>query len=164
MSTQYAPQLPIRPPTTPGTVKTATALWFVAVGAGAFEATLAVIDMLASGSASLADLVAGMGVRLAVFAAAIFLAVHLRQGRNWARIALALTLGIFGTISLVIEPIQWLLDGHSLSQAIMEADAMTLVFATSRIIHVAAVLSAVVLMFSPAANVYFRNTSRSSHG
>ncbi|MFI6455651.1 hypothetical protein ACIBF6_29310 [Streptosporangium amethystogenes] len=137
-------------------------LWFTAVGAGAFEAALAVTGMLVGGSASLADLAAGMGLRLTVFAAAIFMAVRLRRGHNWARIALALTLGVFGTLSLVIEPIRWLLEGHSLGQAVAGADAMTFVFAASRIVHLAAVLAAMALMFAPAANAYFHNTSRLS--
>ncbi|MGJ6968658.1 hypothetical protein ACSDR0_42805 [Streptosporangium sp. G11] len=162
MSTQFAPQLLADPPTVPRSVRTASALWFAAVGAGAFEATLAVAGMLADGSASLTDLAPEMGFRLTVFAVAIFMAVHLRRGRGWARIALALTLGIFGTLSLVMEPIQWLLDGNSLVQAVADAEAMTFVFAVSRIMHLAAVLAAMALMFGPAANAYFRSGSRSS--
>ncbi|MFF5210393.1 hypothetical protein [Streptosporangium sp. NPDC000396] len=168
MSTQYAPQPSNRPltvpETIPETVKTASALWFIAVGAGVFEAALAVTGMLADGSASLTGLAAGLGFRLTVFAAAIFMAVRLRQGRNWARIALALTLGVFGTLSLVIDPIRWLLEGHSVGEAIADADAMTLVFAGSRIVHLTAVLSAMALMFSSAANAYFRSASRPPRG
>ncbi|MEU4410902.1 hypothetical protein AB0F88_40895 [Streptosporangium sp. NPDC023963] len=158
MSTQFAP-LPLSdPPTVPGSVKTAAALWFTAVGAGAFEAGLAVAGMLADGSASVADLAPEMGFRLTVFAVAIFMAVCLRRGQGWSRIALALALGIFGTLSLVMEPIQWLLDGNSLGQAVADADAMTFVFAASRIVHLAAVLAAMALMFGPTANAYFRGT------
>ncbi|MDP9863105.1 MULTISPECIES: hypothetical protein [Streptosporangium] len=157
---QHAPQTLNSPPAVPAAVKTASALWLTAVGAGAFEAALAVTGALVSGSASFADLAGGLGFRLAVFAVAIFMAVRLRQGRGWARIALALSLGIFGTISLVIEPIRWLLDGNSLGQAVAEADAMSFVFAGSRIVHLVAVLGAMAMMFAPAANDYFRGTPR----
>ncbi|MFD8532132.1 hypothetical protein ACFV0L_32435 [Streptosporangium canum] len=164
MSTQHAPQSAIRPSTVPATVRTASALWFTAVGAGAFEAALAVTGVLADGSASFTDLVPGLGFRLAVFAAAIFMAVRLRQGRPWSRIALALTLGVFGTVSLVIEPVRWLLEGHSIGQAIADADTMAFVFAGSRIVHLVAVLSAMAMMFSSEANAYFRSASRSPRG
>ncbi|MCG5215604.1 hypothetical protein [Streptosporangium sp. KLBMP 9127] len=144
----------------PASVRTASLLWFTAVGAGAFEATLAAVGMLAGGAASFADLAGGLGLRLAVFAVAIYLAMRLRQGRNWARIALALSLGIFGTLSLVIEPVQWLMDGNSIGEFFANADAMTLTFTVSRVVHLAAVLGAMVLMFGPAANAYFRGVRR----
>lgn len=155
-STQYVSQLQVSPPVVPATVRNASTLWFAAVGAGAFEAGLAVAGMLADGSASVADLAPGVGFRLTVFAVAIFMAVHLRRGRGWSRIALALTLGVFGTLSLVMEPIQWLLDGNSLGQAVADADAMTFVSAATRVLHLAAVLAAMALMFGPTANAYFR--------
>lgn len=158
MSPRHAQQN-LSHPTAPGAVRTATALWFVAIGAGVFEAVLAVTGLLADGSATLPEIVVGIGVRLTVFAVAAFMAVRVRQGRNWARIALALILGVFGTLSLVIEPIRWLLAGNSIGQAITEADAMTMAFAGSRVVHLAAVLSAVALMFVPAANAFFRSTS-----
>jgi hypothetical protein len=43
----------------------------------------------------------------------VLLALRLREGRNWARLTLAVGLGIFGTLSLVVEPVRWLLDGGS---------------------------------------------------
>ncbi|MGV9310499.1 hypothetical protein ACWDLG_44690, partial [Nonomuraea sp. NPDC003727] len=50
---------------------------------------------------SSSTLAGGLAFRLAVFAGAVALAASLRRGHNWARIALALTLGVFGTLSLV---------------------------------------------------------------
>ncbi|MFD1933523.1 MULTISPECIES: hypothetical protein [Nonomuraea] len=139
----------------PAPVRASATLWFAAVGAGAFEAALAVGQALSAG-APFSDLAGGLAFRLAVFAGAVFLAVCLRQGRPWARVALALTLGVFGTLSLVIEPIRWLLAGNSVVEFYASADAMTYVFTASRILHLAAVLGAMVLMFSSAANAYFR--------
>lgn len=139
----------------PASVKTASALWFTAVGAGVFEAALAVSGMIAAGTASFASLAGGLGLRLTIFAAAIFLTVRLRQGRNWARVSLALSLGVFGTLSLVVEPIQWLLAGNSVVEFFGDADLMTLLFTLSRVVHLAAVLGAMSLMFSPVANPFF---------
>jgi hypothetical protein len=36
------------------------------------------------------------------------------RGKNWARIALTILLVGIGTLSLVIDPIKWLLKGNSL--------------------------------------------------
>ncbi|MEV7808277.1 hypothetical protein AB0O28_35545 [Microbispora sp. NPDC088329] len=71
-------QLLVGSPSVPAPVKTASSLWFTAVGAGVFESALAVAGMLADGSASLTGLAGGLGFRLTVFAAAIFMAVRLR--------------------------------------------------------------------------------------
>jgi len=136
----------------PRPVRASFVLWLVAVSAGVFETILAVTAREAGG-----DVLVGVAVRLAVFAAAIFLAVRLLRGRNWARIALAIFLSGLGMLSLVVGPIQWLLDGNSLSQAVAAADAATMLFASSRILHVAAVIAATVLMFTPAANAYLRS-------
>ena len=91
----------------PNPVHSAFVLWLVAVAAGVFETVLAVTDLVSTG-AEAGSIIAGVAVRTAVFGAAIFLALRLRHGRNWARMGLA------------------------------------------------AVLGAMVLMFRPAANTYFR--------
>lgn len=143
------------PAPVPAPVRASSTLWFAAVGAGAFEAALAVGQALSAG-APFSAIAGGLAFRLAVFAGAVFLAVCLRQGRNWARIALAVTLGVFGTASLVIEPIRWLLAGNSVTEFYASADVLTYVFTLSRVLHLAAVLGAMVLMFSSAANAYFR--------
>ncbi|WP_051751457.1 hypothetical protein [Streptosporangium amethystogenes] len=64
---------------------TSAVLWIGAVAAGAFETLLAVIGMFSDGSATAGVLISGVGLRLVVFGTAIFLALRLRQGRNWAR-------------------------------------------------------------------------------
>lgn len=155
MTTTMTTTTPTTTRAVPDPVKAASVLWFAAVGAGAFEAALAVGQALSAGT-PFSELAGGLAVRLAIFAAAVFLAVMLRQGRGWARIALAVSLGVFGTVSLVIEPIRWLLEGNSVVTFLTTADAMTLTFTVSRILHLAAVLGAMTLMFSPSANAYFR--------
>ncbi|GAA1661282.1 hypothetical protein GCM10009733_068780 [Nonomuraea maheshkhaliensis] len=140
----------------PPVVHAAAMLWLSAVAFGAFEAALMIGSMLYEGT-PVAELLPGAGFRLAVFAGAIFLALRLKAGANWARWALAGTLGVFGTLSLVIEPVRWLLDGGSIAAAVSGADAMSWVFAASRTLHILAVLGALTLMFQPRAGAYFRS-------
>ncbi|MGW6498414.1 hypothetical protein [Nonomuraea angiospora] len=141
----------------PPVVQTAAMLWLVAVAFGALETVLVVSEQLYTGASTLAELLPQVAIRLAVFAGAAFLALRLKAGANWARLTLAVTLGVFGTLSLVIGPVQWLLAGGSIAEAVAGADAMGLIFAGSRILHVVAVLGAVTLMFQPRANAYFRS-------
>jgi hypothetical protein len=65
-----------------------------------------------------------------------------------------------GTLSLVIGPLTWLTEGGSLADAIAAADLGALLFAASRLVHLAAIIASVILMFQPAANAYFRETRR----
>ncbi|MET7403479.1 hypothetical protein ABZS66_59410 [Dactylosporangium sp. NPDC005572] len=126
-------------------------MWFIAVGAGVFETVLVV----ASGRAG-ADAVAGVTVRVIVFAAAVLVALQMAAGRRWARLALTVALGVLGTLSLTVDPLLWLAHGNSLSALIRESGVVDLLFGASRVVHVAAVLGGCVLMFVPSANRYFR--------
>jgi hypothetical protein len=137
-------------------------LWLVAVAAGLFETALVVVDATDGSVGSTAEVAAGVAVRLLVFTGAVFLAVQLRQGRNWARVALAVLLGGFGTLSLVIGPVTWLAEGGSLADAalaVATADLGSVLFAASRMVHLGAVIAALLLMFHPAANAYIRATT-----
>lgn len=136
----------------PAGVRAATTLWISAVAMGAFETILAVTQLPAFDAGT----AVGLGVRVVIYAAAVFLALLLCRRQNWARAVLAVGLGVFGTISLVIEPVQWLLAGNSPGRFLAEASTMTLVAAGSRLVHLAAVLGAMVLMFGPPANAFFR--------
>ncbi|MGH3313547.1 MAG: hypothetical protein ACRDP3_23670 [Streptomyces sp.] len=112
--------------------------------------------LVADGSESTTEIAVSLAIRLPVFTAALLVALRMRRGHGWARIALALGLGVVGTASMVVEPIHVLAQGRTIGVELVEAGAMDLAFGTSRVLHVAAVLSAVVLMFLPAANSYFR--------
>jgi hypothetical protein len=135
----------------PVAVRAATGMWLAAVALGAIE-TVIVVGAGEAGASPLA----GVLFRCAVYAAAILTALRMRAGRRWARIALALVLGIVGTLSLVVEPISWLADGNSLSAVADDADLTWWAIAGSRALHVAAVWAAVPLMFTRSANRYFR--------
>src|SRR5688500_8904376 len=92
-------------PAPPPVVHAAAMLWLSAVAFGAFEAALMIGGQLYDGTA-VVELLPGAGFRLAVSAGAVFLALRLKAGANWARWARAGTLGVFGTLSLVIEPVR----------------------------------------------------------
>ena len=135
----------------PVAVRAASGLWLTAVALGALE-TVIVVAADQAGDNPLP----GVLFRCAVYAAAVLTALRMRAGRRWARIALAVVLGIVGTLSLVIEPVSWLSDGNSLSAAVDDADLTWWAIAVSRTLHVAAVWTAVPLMFTRRANTYFR--------
>ncbi len=84
-------------------VQQAYVLWLVAIAAGLFETLVIVIASDESG----AGLLAGVIVRFAVFALAVYLAIRMRAGQNWARSALTGLLGVLGLLSLLIGPVTW---------------------------------------------------------
>ncbi len=151
---QYAESRRLTRPV-PATVRYSFVLWLVAIAAGVFETTL-----IAAGSTLDGDLLAGVAFRCAVFGGAAFAAVRMRAGRRWARVTLTAVLGILGTLSLVIAPVMFIVDGQSIFDALADAGTRTLLFGASRGIHVIAVLSAVGCMFRPAANTYFHRGSQ----
>jgi hypothetical protein len=73
---------------------------------------------------------------------------------------LAVLYGGLGTLSLVIGPVTWLAEGGSLADATAAADLGYVLFAASRLVHLAAIIAALILMFHPGANAYIRETRR----
>jgi hypothetical protein len=147
----------VRPP---GQLRAAFWLWLLALAAGLFETTLVVIDATAGEVGSAAEVAVGVTIRLLAFTGLAYLVARLRHGRNWARIALAVLYGGFGTLSLVIGPVTWLTDGGSLADARAATDLGSVLFAASRLVHLAAIIAALILMFHPAASAYIGATRR----
>ena len=142
---------------TPGEVRTSFALWLAAIAAALFETVLVVIEVLSGHSAlSAGSVIVGVGMRLLIFGAVVCVASQMLRGRNWARITLAIGLGLIGTLSIMIGPVSWLAAGHSVGEFLAEANLMGLLFASGRVVHLIAVFAALVLMFRPAANDFFR--------
>ena len=137
-------------------------LWLLAVAAGVFETVLVVVDATDGEVGSANQVAVGVAVRLLVFTGLVYLAAQLRQGRNWARVALAVLYGGIGTLSLVVGPVTWLAEGGSLADAVAAADLGSVLFAASRAVHLGAVIAALLLMFHPAANAYLRATTRAA--
>ncbi len=139
----------VRPATAPAPVRLSVVLWLTAIAAGAAEA---LVYLLLPEPPTAAQL----GVRFAIYAALTLLVLALHTGRNAVRWTVAVLLGVIGTASLVVEPVSWLLAGGSPGVFLATADAPTLVAAGLRLVHVAAVLGALVLMFRPRATAFFR--------
>lgn len=135
--------------TAPAAVQMSVVLWLAAIGAGAAEA---LVHLLLPEPPTLAQLAGRFGI----YAVLTVLVLALRTGRDAVRWTVAVLLGGFGTLSLVIEPISWLVAGGSPGLFLVTAEAPALVAATLRIAHLVAVFSALVLMFRPAANAWFR--------
>ena len=136
--------------TAPATVRMSVVLWLAAIGAGAAEA---LVHLLLPEPPTLTQLAARFGV----YAVLTVLVLALHTGRNAVRWTVAVLLGGFGTVSLVIEPITWLLAGGTPGLFLVTADAPALVTAGLRTAHLVAVFSALVLMFRPVANAWFRS-------
>jgi hypothetical protein len=154
------------PPGAPKEVQASFLLWLTAVAAGVLETIIRVIDALAMGFASgsggetdVTGVISGVVIRVIVYTLMVYIITRMRLGKRWARLTLAVLLGVIGTLSLVIDPILWLAGGNTLSEIITEANLLFFLIAPIRIVHLAAVIAALVLMFLPAANTYFR-TSR----
>jgi hypothetical protein len=138
-------------PGVPKVVQASFVLWLTAVGAGVLETLIRVIYTSAGGPES-----NGVLIRAVVYVVAVYVIAQMRLGKSWARLALAVLLGGIGTLSLVIDPISWLAGGNSLRDIFAQADTLFVLVAPIRAVHLAAVVTALVFMFLPVANDYFR--------
>jgi hypothetical protein len=76
---------------------------------------------------------------------------------------LAVLYGGLGTLSLAGGAVLWLANGGSVTDAMASADLGSILFAASRLVHLGAIIAALILMFHPAANAYIRATRRTEH-
>ena len=113
---------------------------------------------MSSGSGGEAD-VTGVAIRVIIYIVVVYIIMQMRLGKRWARLAVAVLLGGIGTLSLVIDPILWLAGDNSVSEVFTEADLLFFIIAPIRVVHLAAVVTALVFMFLPSANIYFRRAS-----
>ena len=162
-ATSAAAFKPGPPPGVPREVQASFVLWLTAVAAGVVETSIRVIDALlmglVSGSGGEAS-VTGVIVRLIVYTVAVYITAQMRLGKRWARLALTVLLGGIGTLSLIIDPISWLAGANSLREVFTQANLLFFIIAPIRAVHLVAVIAALVFMFLPAANNYFRAGAR----
>jgi hypothetical protein len=134
----------------PAELSAATAIWVGAVGAGVTEALVHAFLMPDPPTG------AQLLVRGAIYAVVLALVLALPTGRAAARWALAVLLGGVGTLSLVIEPAGWLAAGGDPVGFLTTADGPTLLVVALRVLHLAAVIAAMVLMFRPRSTAFIR--------
>ena len=154
-------RFPARPPTpmlgrrsAPRAVLLARRSWFTAIAAGLFEALVAVLRSVDDVPRPTGSIVAGVAVRLLLFTVASWLTVRMSHGSAGSRAALAVLLGVLGLGSLLIGPVEWVVSGLHLPSAAPSTGAW--LFGASRVVHIVAVVTAMTLMFTPAANTWFR--------
>lgn len=135
----------------PSAVRWSVCSWLIAVAAGVVETAIHAL------TSEQYDAAVQLPVRVVIYGLFTVVIVQLSRGRGWARIFLTVALGGLGLFSLVAEPISWLVAGGSAGAFVAEADAPTIAVIVLRAAHVAAVLVALVLMYRPAANRYFRS-------
>jgi hypothetical protein len=138
----------------PETVKHAALLWVVAVIAGVIETVFAVSE-IAQESGIDDGTWTNIGVRSAVYVGALVIVGFFAAGRRWARLALVVLLSVIGLASMVVPSAMQLADGEPLIAAVGGDGKFALAFFVTRMAHLAAVLAATVLMFTPSANRAF---------
>lgn len=138
----------------PPEVERSISWWLTAVGAGIAETLLQVGQAFAVQPAPGA-VVWNAAIRMLIYTGLWALVLRLRTGENWVRGLLALALGLFGTLGMVVPPVVSMFLGYSVLDFLTDSNGWTLLFAVLRIGHIAAVLLAVVAMFQPAANRFF---------
>ena len=162
-TTSAAAFKPGPPPGVPREVQASFVLWLTAVAAGVVETSIRVIDALLMGLGSGSggeSSVTGVIVRLIVYTVAVYITAQMRLGKRWARLAVTVLLGGIGTLSLIIDPISWLAGANSLREVFTQANLLFFIIAPIRAVHLVAVIAALVFMFLPAANNYFRAGAR----
>ena len=139
----------LRPARLPAPLRRSIAAWLVAVACGVTETLvrLALPDPPTAG-----ELVG----RSVVYALVVASVLGLASGRATVRVAVAVLLGAVGTVSLIADPVGWLAAGGSPAAFLAAADGPTLLIVGLRTVHLLAVLIALVAMFHPRANAFFR--------
>jgi hypothetical protein len=133
----------------PRAVRLSVVIWLAAIAIGAAEAMARLLLPEPPTPTQLA-------VRFAIYTALAVLVLSLHTGRNAVRWAVVVLLGGIGTLSLVVEPLGWLLAGGSPTSFLTTADGPTLLVTALRTLHVAAVAVALTLLFRPSAARCFR--------
>lgn len=128
----------------------------VAVGALLTALAAGLVEMIAQfwPLDHLADSLAAVTIRLLIYAAVLVAVALFARGRNGARLALLLGLGGLGLLSLLIDPVTWMLTDPDLGAFLAVMDARLAVITGSRIVHIAAVVIAVVAMTQPSTRRY----------
>lgn len=137
----------------PRALRTAVTLWAIAVAAGVVETLLVVVPVLTAGETD-AGLWLNVGLRGVVYLAASLLVISFARGRRWSRIALTGLLGIVGLASMVVPAAQEITAGQTFLQAFGGDGSLAVAFLVVRLTHIASVIVATALMFTPSVNGY----------
>lgn len=146
---------------TPVSIKWSALLWSIAVAAGAAETSLAVTEIAGEGGLDPGVWV-NIGLRALVYTGAALLILAFSQSRRWARVALFVLLSVIGTASLVVPSGMLMAEGASFVEAFGSDGDLVIPALAVRMLHIAAVVGATVLMFLPSANARFKKDRASA--
>ncbi|NKY56001.1 hypothetical protein [Nocardia flavorosea] len=123
-----------------------------AVGFGVAETAVHSVGQFGQ-STELGSLIAGWLIRTGIYVVVLVAAWRMLRGDRWARLMLALGIGVLGTASLLVEPLTALLaaDGDLLPDTTVE----NALVAITRVGHICAVLIAIPAMYTPEARAWF---------
>ncbi|BBK29321.1 MULTISPECIES: hypothetical protein [Staphylococcus] len=140
----------------PKSIRRSVYLWYFAIIAATFELVLVLMQfMLENSEETVGSIVINIILRLLLFIILILIIRQLLYAKNWARIVLTILLGVFGILSMIVSPIQWMLNNNVLS-FFENINLFTLLFTISRILHIIFVVSAIIFMYSREANEFFK--------
>ncbi|KHS51693.1 hypothetical protein [Brevibacterium linens] len=128
----------------------------MAVGALLTALATGIVEMIAQlwPLDHLGDSLEAIAIRLLIYAAVLVAIASFARGRNWARLVLLLGLGVVGMLSLLIDPVIWMLTDPDLGALLAAMDAQLAVITGSRAAHITAVAVAVVAMTLPGTRRY----------
>ncbi|MEU4195586.1 hypothetical protein AB0E69_27045 [Kribbella sp. NPDC026611] len=138
----------------PLTARWATNLWLLAVGAGVVE-TVIQVGLAVGDDVSTSAIAGQIAIRTLIYGG-LFVVIDrfFRRGVPWSRYLLAGVLGTVGVVSLVMEPIGWLLDNGDFGT--IDWSASFVAIAVLRAVHLTAVLTALALSLHPDTNRWFK--------
>ncbi|WP_174184847.1 hypothetical protein [Nocardia barduliensis] len=102
-----------------------------------------------------ADLATGAGTRTAIYLLVLAVAVRMTYGDRWARLLITVGIGVFGLLSLIVEPLAAAMSADDMRDLFRDASAASLLLAAFRTVHVIAVLIAVPALYTRPARRYF---------
>lgn len=138
----------------PVNVKAAVVCWALAIAAGVTETGLAVTELFMDDAID-AGVWANVGFRAIVFTVAALLVVFFALGRRWARTSLTVLLSVIGLAAMVVPAAMELAAGEDFADAFGSGGELGDSFLVVRLLHIATVIAATALMFTPAANAFF---------
>lgn len=111
-------------------------------------------------STGLGALAAGWLLRTGIYVVVLVVAWRMLHGDRWARLMLALGIGVLGTASLLVEPLTALLAADSAGDLLPDTTVENALVAITRIGHICAVLIAIPAMYTPQARAWFTRMRR----
>ena len=125
-----------------------------AVGFGIAETAVRGVGQVGQ-STGLGSLAAGWLIRTGIYVVVLMVAWRMLRGDRWARLTLALGIGLVGTASLLVEPLTALLAADSAGDLLPDPALGNVLIAITRIGHLCAGLIAIPAMYTPAARAWF---------